>query len=82
MSKINLSYEEALMELELVIEKLERNECSLNESIETFKKGVELYKHCNNLLSNAEGEVKILLKDSEDSLAELNFFEVNTEDDF
>ncbi len=82
MGEINLSYEDALKELEYIIEKLERNESSLDKSIEIFKNGIELYKYCNSLLSNAEGEVKILLNDLDDCSAELNFFEVNKDNDF
>lgn len=74
MKEKKVSYEEAVEELEDIVNKLERDESSLSDSVELFKKGVELYKYCNNLLSKAEGEVKILLDDSNDSLLELDFF--------
>ena len=60
----NLSYEETLVELEGVLKELEDGECTLSESIDKFKSGIALYNHCNELLSKAEGEVKIVLKDS------------------
>ena len=59
----NLSYEETLNELEEILKKLEDGESTLNDSIDKFKKGIALYNHCNELLSKAEGEVKIVLKD-------------------
>ena len=59
-----------------------QDEASLNESVEIFKKGVELYKYCNNLLLSAEGEVKMLLDDSDGSLIELDFFEEADHDTF
>ncbi|WP_262429888.1 exodeoxyribonuclease VII small subunit [Paratissierella segnis] len=68
-----LSYEEAMSELEKILVELEDDDCTLQESIEKFKKGIELYKYCNNILKAAEGEVKVLLGD-EESLAEFNFF--------
>ena len=77
-----ISYEHALKELEEIVEKLEIDKASLNESVEMFKKGVELYKYCNSLLSKAEGEVKLILNDSNDSLVEMDFFEEDEEDNF
>ena len=70
-----LSYEEAVDQLEDIVESLERDKASLEESVEMFKKGVDLYKYCNSLLSKAEGEVKILLEDSNESIMEVDFFE-------
>lgn len=82
MEEKKLSYEEALEQLENMVENLEQDEASLNESVEIFKKGVELYKYCNNLLLSAEGEVKMLLDDSDGSLIELDFFEEADHDTF
>nr|WP_300004451.1 exodeoxyribonuclease VII small subunit [Tissierella sp.] len=77
-----LSYEEAVEGLEDIVNKLEEDKSSLSDSIELFKKGVELYKYSNNLLSKAEGEVKILLDDSNDSIIEEDFFKEENGDDF
>ncbi len=60
----NLSYEETLAELEKILKELEADESTLNASVDKFKKGIALYNHCNRLLNKAEGEVKIVLKDS------------------
>ena len=75
MKEKKLSYEEAVEGLEDIVNKLEEDKSSLSDSVELFKKGVELYKYSNDLLSKAEGEVKILLDDSDDSLVESDFFE-------
>lgn len=73
--KINdLSYEETLAELENILKELEGDECTLNESIDKFKKGVSLYNYCNQLLSKAEGEVKIVLKDTNKNITDEEFF--------
>lgn len=72
--KINdLTYEEAVKELEEILEDLESEDLSLNESLEKFKRGVALYKACNEILNNVEGEVKILLEDGEGNLKEEDF---------
>lgn len=68
-----LTYEEALKQLEETINLLDSGECSLDESLEKYKLGVKLYKHCNSILSKAEGEIKIILEDEEESLGQLDF---------
>lgn len=68
----NLSYEEALDELKLILKKLEENEENLDESLKMFKKAVELYKYCNNILTKTESEIKILLDDN-NTLNEVDF---------
>lgn len=68
-----LSYEETLTELEKILKDLEADECTLNDSVDNFKKGIALYNHCNELLSKAEGEVKIVLKDSNGDIKDEEF---------
>lgn len=75
-----LTYEEALKQLEKVIEALDSGDCSLDESLEKYKTGVNLYKHCNKILSKAEGEIKIVLEDEEESLGQLDFIKEVEED--
>lgn len=69
----NLSYEDAIVELENILEELELDECTLAESLKRYKKGILLYRHCNQILSGVEGEVKVLLADEKDILDELDF---------
>lgn len=70
MNKDNLSYEKAVEELELILNKLESGELPLKDSLENFKRGIELYNYCNKILKDIEGEVKILLKDENGNLNE------------
>lgn len=74
MEKNELSYEEAFEQLEEIVEDLEKDKNNLDESVELFKKGIELYKHCNKLISEAEGEVKVLLDGAGDELKEVYFY--------
>lgn len=69
----NLSYEETLIELDKILKDLEGDDCSLNQSIDKFKQGILLYNHCNELLSKAEGEVKIILKDDSGNIRDEEF---------
>ncbi|NMA86329.1 MAG: exodeoxyribonuclease VII small subunit [Tissierellia bacterium] len=70
MNKEKLSYEEAIEELEEIINALESGELSLKDSLDNFKRGIELYNCCNEILEDIEGEVKILLKDESGDLKE------------
>lgn len=69
----NLSYEETITELENVLKELEADECTLSESVERFKRGITLYNHCNELLSKAEGDIKIILKDNNGNITDEEF---------
>lgn len=68
-----LSYEKALKKLEDTLKELENVDCSLEDSLDKYKMGIKLYKHCNNLLSKAEAEIKIVLEDEEGSLKQSDF---------
>lgn len=75
-----LNYEEAIQELESILEELDKGECSLEESLEKYKIGIKLYQHCNKILSKAEGEIKIVLEDEEKSFGQLDFIKEVEED--
>lgn len=59
----NLSYEEAYKKLEELLMDLEKGDSTLQESLDKFKVGMELYDYCRNILENVEGQVKVLMKD-------------------
>ena len=56
-----LTYEEALAELEAIVRALEGNEHTLEESLALFERGQALLKHCAALLDKAELQVQQLL---------------------
>jgi len=55
-------FEEALAELESLVERLERGDLPLDEALKTFERGVELTRHCQSSLKAAQQKVEILLK--------------------
>ncbi|OGN89855.1 MAG: exodeoxyribonuclease VII small subunit [Chloroflexi bacterium RBG_13_48_10] len=55
-----LSYEQALAELETIVASLEANKLSLEDAMALFERGQALTKHCIELLDNAELRVKKL----------------------
>ena len=52
------SFEQALKELEGIVQRLEQEEVSLEESIELYQKGVKLSKKCSEILEKAELKIK------------------------
>lgn len=55
-------FEQALAELEALVERLERGDLPLDEALKTFERGVELTRHCQASLKAAQQRVEILLK--------------------
>ena len=53
----NLWFEEALEELEKIIERLEEGEVPLEEAISIYRKGMELSKLCHDKLKNVEEQL-------------------------
>ncbi len=57
-----LSFEDALLELENIVAKLERGDAPLEESIDIYERGARLKKHCESKLKSAQLKVdKIVL---------------------
>ncbi|HWG16552.1 MAG TPA: exodeoxyribonuclease VII small subunit [Acidobacteriaceae bacterium] len=56
------AFEERLTQLEQVVEKLERGELSLDESVRLFEEGVKLSDECKAELEKAEGRVQVLVE--------------------
>jgi exodeoxyribonuclease VII small subunit len=67
-------FEQALSELEGLVERLERGDLPLDEALKTFERGVELTRHCQASLKSAQQKVEILLKRG--SSAEIEPFSV------
>ena len=58
-----MSYEQALAELETTIDALENSSPSLEESMSLFERGQTLAEHCAALLDKAELRVDQLISD-------------------
>ena len=55
-------FEQALAELEQLVERLERGDLPLDEALKTFERGVALTRHCQTSLKAAQQKVENLLK--------------------
>ena len=56
------SFEEKLTALEAVVERLERGELSLDDSVRLFEDGVKLSQACKVELEQAEGRIQVLVE--------------------
>lgn len=65
-----VSFEQALGELETLVERLESGELSLDQSLQQFKRGVELTRHCQSILDEAQQVVEKLTVPDDESSAE------------
>jgi len=54
------TFEEALAELEAIVDHLERGDLSLQDSLQSFERGVALTAVCQRALSQAEQRVEML----------------------
>lgn len=62
MSEKNLSFEQAIAELEEIVKRLEKGDLTLDESINFFKRGVEITRYCNKKLDAAERSITMLIE--------------------
>ena len=54
----SLSFEQALNELQSVVEQLEAGQLSLQDSLTLYKRGQQLSQRCNALLDAAETQIE------------------------
>ena len=53
-----LPFEAAMKELEAIVDKLERGQVALEESIAIYERGEALKAHCDRLLKSAEARIE------------------------
>ena len=58
------TFEQALQQLEQIVQKLEKGELTLEESLALYEDGIRLSRLCHGKLEEAEGKIAMLLKDS------------------
>ena len=73
--KEELNFEELMVKLEDITNKLENEKLSLDESVKLFEEGMQISKECNNKLEDEEKKITILINQN-NGIKEENF---NTE---
>lgn len=72
-------FEKALAELELLVERMEQGDITLEDSLKDFERGIELTRTCQQALKQAEQKVQILMEKS--GQPELAAFDTEEDED-
>ena len=80
MNKVNkypdiekLSFENAMKELEAIVSDLENGSIELEESIEKYQRGIQLKKHCDQKLKEANMKIDQIEIDKDGNVTEKPF---------
>ncbi|MGH8597683.1 MAG: exodeoxyribonuclease VII small subunit [Gammaproteobacteria bacterium] len=77
--KISINFEATLRELETLVERMERGDLSLEESLAQFERGIGLARACQQALRAAEQKVQLLTQGAQGEV--LVDFEPNGDDE-
>ena len=72
MSQKEENFEELMIKLEEITNKLEKEQLSLDESVKLFEEGMQISKKCNSKLEEAEKKITILIN-QDNEIKEENF---------
>ena len=61
-------FEDALKQLEEIVQRLEKGELQLEESLKLYEEGIRLSRLCHAKLEEAEGKIELLMKDARGEL--------------
>ena len=71
MATKTFNFEKSISELETLVENMEDDKLSLEQSLKNFEKGIQLTQQCQKALHDAEQKVKILInKNGQNELAD------------
>ncbi|MCY1447185.1 Exodeoxyribonuclease 7 small subunit [compost metagenome] len=60
--KASIDFEQSLADLQVLVERLENGELSLEDSLTAFEQGISLTRDCQSALAQAEQKVQVLLE--------------------
>lgn len=73
MNPKNASFESNMARLEQIVRAMERGDVPLEESLKLFQEGTDLVRSCNQLLENAQLQVKKIMTAPDGSPVEEDF---------
>lgn len=76
MDNNEISFEEAMGKLELIIKKMESGSSSLDDAINDYTEGMKLARFCGDKLNNATEKVNKILTEN----GEIKDFNINNEE--
>jgi exodeoxyribonuclease VII small subunit len=63
-AKQSIDFENALDQLEELVEDMENGDLTLEESLKAFEEGIKLTRECQSALSQAEQKVQMLITEN------------------
>lgn len=72
-----IKFEDAVKGLEDIVDRLEKGDLPLDETLSEYENGIKLYKQCIAMLENAEKKIQVLVKD-ENGVLRTKDFEIKT----
>jgi exodeoxyribonuclease VII small subunit len=67
------TFEQAMRQLEQIVQDLESGEMPLEKALKKFEEGIELSKFCTEKLDETEKRITILVRDSGGKVSEMPF---------
>lgn len=61
------SFEDAMLELESIVKKIENEETPLEEILELYERGSELSAYCQKILTKTQEKLEIIQKQAENT---------------
>ena len=61
-----IDFEKSLKQLETLVDKLEKGDLSLEDSLKNFEQGIKLTRECRQALQTAEQKISVLSKEDKD----------------
>ena len=80
MAKKKITFENTVIELEEILLKLDNPDITLSDSLNLYKKGIELSIVATQYLNSAEEEIKVLSMSSKNNFNLTNFTNTNDKD--
>lgn len=77
-----MTFEEAMQEMQTIVETMRKGELTLEESVKSYRRGKELSAHCQSLLNKAAEVVRELEDGSEVALQESDLRQKGMTDGF
>ena len=65
----DMSFEEAMQELESIVHQLETGEAGLDKSIKSYERGIDLKKHCDSKLKQASMKIEKIMMNQDGSVS-------------
>lgn len=61
-----IDFEKSLKQLESLVDKLEKGDLTLEDSLKNFEQGVKLTRECQQALQTAEQKISVLSKENKE----------------